>query len=145
MFKRLLMTIIVGAACFAAWNASHPTPVSADANTETTVQADDMSSFGGRLKHKIGSITVGFAGSQIRASIAKTERQLNDLGPSMKKTSGRSGSNAKAVAKKIIAIDSLALASLDAAHPVTAIRQAMDARGYIDLIRQDVSDETAAR
>jgi hypothetical protein len=145
MFKRLLVMIIVGAAGFAAWNASHPTPVSADANNDTVAQADNTDSFTGRIKHKIGMMTVGAVGDQIRTSIAKTEHELALLRPAMKRTTGRSGKNAQLLSKKIIAIDSLSIASLDAGHPIQAVRQVMDARGYIDLIRQDVSDETAAR
>lgn len=142
MLKRLFVMIVIGAAGFAAWNAAHPAPVAAT-TADVTANVDD--SFSARLKQKIGVFTAGIVGNQIRTATAKTEDQLALLGPAMKKTGGLSGRNARELSLRIIALDSLSIASLDAAHPVTAIRQAMDARGYIDMIRQDVSDETAAR
>lgn len=147
MFKRLFMTMLVGAAGFAAWHASHPQPVSADdaamPSADAPAQVDN--SLIGRIEGKIGQITTGLAGSQIRASIEKTERQIAILQPMVRKTGGSSGKNAVEVSKRIWALDSLSLASLDASHPIDAIKKAMDARGYIDMVRTDVSDESAAR
>jgi hypothetical protein len=146
MFKRLFVMMLVGAAAFAAWHATHPQPVAADdatANADAPAPVDN--SFIGRLEGKIGQITASIAGNQIRASVAKTERQIAILQPLVRKTGGSSGKNAITVTNRIWTLDSLSLASLDAAHPVDAIKKAMDARGYIDMVRMDVSDESAAR
>ena len=144
MFKRVFLTIIVGAAGFAAWQAAHPTPVSADAATEE-VQAENTASLTGRAKYRIGSIGAGMVGGQVRASLAKTERERVELEPLIKKTGGRNGTNAKIVSKKIIALESASVASLEAAHPIDAMKRAFEAKRFIDILRQDVSDETAAR
>ncbi len=142
MFKRLLVLALVGAAGFAAWQAGHPAPVAAGDATGVEYNAE---TFGGRLKLKVGTIVTSVAGGQIRASVAKTERDLARLKPVIKRTRGPGQRRALAVAKKVTVLDSLALASLDAAHPMIALRQTMDARGFIGLIRQDIAEEVAAR
>jgi hypothetical protein len=143
MFKRLFFLIIVGAAGFAAWNAAHPAPVAAADPTAAVEEIDN--SFTGRMKQKVGRFSANLAENTIRASVAKTERQLALLRPAMKRAGGQAERRSIVVAKKIAVLDSLSLASLEAAHPISAVKQAMGARGYIDVIRQDLMEETAVR
>jgi hypothetical protein len=150
MIKRLLILLVVGAAALAGWQSLHPSTAAADdsAGSDTTADASADSAdsgIGARVKHNIGKFTVRIAGNQIRASIRKTERQLGSMQPAIDRVSEPSHTRAITVSRKIIVLDSLALVSLDAAHPVTAIKQAIDARRFISLVHEDVLEETAAQ
>jgi hypothetical protein len=143
MFKRVFFLMLTGGACLAAWQATHPAPVAA--GDEATITAGVSNSFAGRMKHRIGEVGTRIAGDQIRASIRRTDRELASLKPAVKRSNPNVQRRAVKTTAKIIELDSLALASLDASHPVLAIKQAMSARSYVDLIRQDVIEETVVR
>jgi hypothetical protein len=143
MFKRLFLILIIAAAAFAAWRTSNPTPLAAD--TGAAGLAARTESAMGRVKLSIGRVGVRVAGGQIRASVARTERELHALKPAIQRTQGRSQKRALAVSRTTMRLDSLALAALDGSHPVSALKLTIDARGYIAVIREEVSEEIAAR
>ncbi|MEO5511167.1 MAG: hypothetical protein ABIV28_07645 [Longimicrobiales bacterium] len=140
MLKRLLVLLVVGGALLAAWQTAHPAPVAA---------ADDMTystdTFRGRLERNVGEIASNVLGKHIRASVSKTEHDLQVLRPAIKRSSGADQRRALVVSQKITALDSLSLQSLEALHPILAIRQAMSARGYIGVVKQNLMEERAAR
>lgn len=144
MFKRLIFFTIMGGAALAAWNSAHPqTAAAADLSDTSGVQ--DSSSVSARATRRLSIIGTSLAHRQIRASVEKTERELAIMAPMIRKTGGQNGRSAVSVSLKINELDSLSLASLAAFHPVASVRFAMSARGYLDVIRQDISDEVAAR
>ena len=143
MIKRMLFLVLTGGACLAAWQATHPAPVAA--GDEAIATAGVSNSFAGRMKHRFGEMGARIAGDQIRASVQKTDRELASLKPAVKRSNQSVQRRAIKTTAKVIELDSLALASLDASHPVLAIKQAMSARSYVDLIRQDVIEETVVR
>lgn len=138
-FKRLLMAGLFAAAAVAAWHASQPTPVLADGIV--TAEAAQP----GKVRSAIGNFGSRVVSRPVRAAVRKTERKLYALTPAIKATKGPGQLRAKNVSKKILAIDSASVLSLESGRPVQAIKHAINARQYLDLIKDDVSEELAAR
>ena len=81
----------------------------------------------------------------VRSIAHDTERLLGEVSPLIPKAHPREAKRAADLSKQIFATDSAAFVLLDQGHPMRALRLALDARGLIPAVRQNVAEERAFR
>jgi hypothetical protein len=95
----------------------------------------------GRARHTIGMSTSRVIGPSVGGMTVKTNQQLAELQPAIRRAPARNAARARAVEKRIAESDSLAFHSLAVGRPIEAVRFAMKSRSLVDAVRHQVAEQ----
>ena len=134
--KMLLFMAAAGAGFMVVSRAQPPVPTSA------TTAADSLAiedvSLGEKFQYSVGSATGKVVGGSIRKSVEETEASLLELKPAIKKAKGNDGVRARTTAQKIMYADSMALDNLYMGRPIKAMKQSMEAKSLLNVVRTNL-------
>lgn len=132
--KRLILLVLVAGGIVGLYYAGAPAAgatAPADDGLRTTLKAAP-----GRLHHGTGVVGSVIISPAVRKMVSSTERELTLLRQDLKTATGTVSelSSARAGAKQIAAMDSSALAHLEAGRPILAFKEAMQANGLVTAV-----------
>ena len=133
--KMLFLLAAIGGGAYAVSRAEPPVPPGTTA-ADSIAYADI--SFGERFQYSMGSVGVAIFGGSIRKSVMETEQNLAELKGALKSAKGPDGVRARAAAKKIIFIDSVAVDNLHYGRPIKAMKQSMEARNLLNMVKRQL-------
>lgn len=133
--KTLIFFGLVAAAGYALTRSAPPAPPGATAADSVAVS---QAGFGARFQYGLGALGSKMVGGSVRGSVDETEQTLRDMSAAIKKARGGDAIRAQQYAKKVVVKDSSALSDLHLGRPVSAIRNAMEAKSLLNAVRQQI-------
>ena len=91
----------------------------------------------------LGKIGIRLVEGPVQRMSANTQHTIRAIGPALKRTGGANGKRAMDAAKKATALDRESLDALAKAHPVKAVRAAIDARNFANVAKGILGVEIA--
>jgi hypothetical protein len=147
-YRFLALLLLVGAAAYAGHSALNEPAVAAGHSAAAKAQGADRTGTRAtvetgvsKVTHTIGRGGSMMAGPAVLGMTRRTEQMLANHQSAVQKAPPLRRARAERAGAQITAMNKAAIRHLDAGEPIRAFRTAMEARGLIDVVKQNTLEE----